>query len=188
MKLKLILLVFVIIFLNCKKDNKNKNLESNKENKNIKSTTQNIEFNDLFNEGSMIRFTPKDLENPKNEEEREFKKKLELYEKQNPLIEDFDLDNLKTLVNNQTFSNTEYFINSEWLYYFIKKYSILNLNDIFSLAIDQEDYSAVNVILKTGYIISEEEVNKSLSVLEDSAIKTKYNKPVVHYKKSCSKH
>ena len=168
-------LIIITLIAGCK------NTEAQKKttlryNNNMITSAKNIEFSDLFNEGSIIRFSPSDLENPKNEDEKEFKRKLQLFEKQNQLTKDFDLDNLKILVNNQTFSNVEYFINSAWLQYFIDKYHILNLNSIFSLAIEQEDLNAINIILKTGYIISEEEVNKSVSVLENSDINTKNNK------------
>ena len=169
-------LLIITLIAGCKKTEAQKKTTIRNNNNNMITSTKNIEFSDLFNEGSIIRFTPKDLENPKNEEEKEFKRKLQFFEKQNQLIKYFDLDNLKILVNNQTFSNAEYFINSEWLQYFIDKFHILNLNSIFSLAIEQEDLNAINIILKTGYIISEEEVNKSVSVLENSDMNTKNNK------------
>lgn len=76
----------------------------NKKNKIITSSrpVDNIEFSALFNEGTVIKFTPQDLVK-KSPEIQNFKQKLELYENENPLIEDFDNKNLSYLINNETF-------------------------------------------------------------------------------------
>ena len=61
-----------------------------------------IKFTDLFNEGSIIKFAPKDLD--KNTPEiQEFKNKLKAFELEYPLIEDFEVGNLSYLINNNTF-------------------------------------------------------------------------------------
>ena len=107
-----------------------------------------IEFNNLFTDGTVIEFTPNDL--GKNTPEiKEFKEKLSLFESQHPLPDDFDSQNLKTLINNETFVNNERFVNSSWLEYFISKYKIdFNLlYDLMDLAIEQEDYNAVKIII-----------------------------------------
>lgn len=95
-----------------------------------------IEFNNLFTDGTVIEFTFNDLS--KNTPEiKEFKESF-LFESQHPLPDDFDSQNLKTLINNETFVNNERFVNSSWLEYFISKYKIdFNLlYDLMDLAIE----------------------------------------------------
>ncbi len=121
-----------------------------------------IEFNNLFTDGTVIEFTPNDL--GKNTPEiKEFKEKLSLFESQHPLPDDFDSQNLKTLINNETFVNNERFVNSSWLEYFISKYKIdFNLlYDLMDLAIEQEDYNAVKIIIDKGSIVSRKEIDSA---------------------------
>ncbi|AND63911.1 hypothetical protein AX766_05500 [Flavobacterium covae] len=138
------------------------------ENLNAKNTTMEntkIDFNELFNEGSNIDFTPKDL-NKDITEIKEFKSKLILFENSNP--ENFDSGNLETLINNETFTNSESFINGEWLDYFIKKYklNVSSLHTLMSKAIEQEDFSAVKTLAKNGYIFNIEELESSKEQLK----------------------
>ena len=131
----------------------------NSSNKQKKSSMKDIEFSNLFNEGTTIEFTPTDL-NKSDNEIQEFKEKLSLYEEQHPLPEDFETDNLKSLINNETFVNNERYIDNSWLNYFIDKYKI-NYNLLYSvleLAIEQEDYNAVKIIVDKGCIISKKEI------------------------------
>lgn len=132
-----------------------------------KRTMEKISFTDLFNEGTVIKFTPKDL-NKDNEEIQDFRKKLELYENQNPLTEDFDIENLSYLVNNETFFDSQSYVDSSWLSYFITKYKIeaSQLGNLMSTAINQEDFNAVKVLMDNGYVISK----KDLNVLTDREI------------------
>ncbi|MBF4491719.1 SH3 domain-containing protein [Flavobacterium sp. MR2016-29] len=133
-----------------------------------KVNLETIKFSDLFNEGSIIKFSPKELVNPSDDEILDFKEKLDLYEDQNTVLEDFEPENLKILVNDETFSESNHFVNSEWLDYYIKKYHLENyLKDIMKIAIEQEDYNAVKVLLKDGYIIS----SKELNIAKDAKIK-----------------
>lgn len=126
-------------------------------------------FSELFNEGSNIDFTPNDLKDNKSNI-KEFKQKLDLFENQQPTSHDFDIDDLSLLVNNEVFTNNEKYIDSSWLTYFIKKYKF-EFNKIFvlmKLAISQEDYNAVKIILdNSSYIVS-------LKDLEDAKQKIKY--------------
>ncbi|MDI9309849.1 MAG: SH3 domain-containing protein [Limnohabitans sp.] len=185
---KFIYLALIIACFSCKKDNDttNNSNDSNKEDtsklnnqesNSLENQESSIEFGNLFNEGTIIKFTPKDLENPKDEEEIKFKEKLASFEKEHLKKEDFENDNLLNLVNNETFENSEYFINSEWLNYFIEKYSINNkLKEIMIAAINQEDYNAVKIILKTGYIVSIDEVKLSTEVLSNTLANLEINK------------
>ncbi|OWP82872.1 hypothetical protein BWK59_13575 [Flavobacterium davisii] len=133
--------------------------------KNTIMTNTKIDFNELFNEGSNIDFTPKDLSKDITEI-KEFKSKLILFENSNP--ENFDSENLETLINNETFTNSESFINGEWLDYFIKKYKldVSNLHTLMSKAIEQEDFSAVKTLAKNGYIFNIEELGSSKEQLK----------------------
>lgn len=169
MRIFLLSVTLLFLFLQCKKT------DTLKKTNTVKNTTsitqdnteimknddkQTIEFSDLFNEGSIIKFGPKDIENTSDAEILDFKRRLNIYEQQHPLLEDFEPENLTILVNNQTFTESNHFINSEWLDYYIKKYHLENyLKSIMKIAIEQEDYLGVKTILKNGYIISLKEVN-----------------------------
>lgn len=123
-------------------------------------TMENIEFYNLFNEGTIVKFTPKDLDKS-TPEIQEFKRKLKLFEEQHPLVEDFDKSNLTQLINNETFFDVQYYVESSWLKYFIDKYKIdiTKLNPLMSEAIKQEDYNAVKILIEKGYIVSDFEFN-----------------------------
>lgn len=117
-------------------------------------------FSELFNEGSNIDFTPDNLKDDKPNI-KEFKQKLDLFEDQQPTSQDFDVDDLNLLINNEVFTNNEKHINSSWLAYFIKKYKIES-SKIFALtklAISQEDYNALKIIIENSlYIVSLEDL------------------------------
>lgn len=140
-------------FLNCNNLN---NKFNNMENK--------IKFTDLFNEGTNIKFTPNDLE--KNDPViKIFKEKLENFNK-NMSVEDFDANNLSSLINNETFFDLQYYTDSSWLTYFIEKYKIdgTTLNHLMQEAISKEDFNAVKILLDHGYIVSA----KDLEIIEDT--------------------
>lgn len=184
---KITFLIILLSLFGCKKsDNqethKNKNNDtiktniSNAEDNNMTTTNQTIEFSNLFNESSLIKFSPKEVETANTVELNEFKDKLRLFEKTHPTIKDFKIENLNSLVNNETFTNSDYFINSGWLNYFIDKYKIYNLNEVMNLAIVQEDFDAVKIIFKTGYIISKEELKLAAEMRKKSIINSNLNK------------
>lgn len=140
-------------FLNCNNLN---NKFNNMENK--------IKFTALFNEGTTIKFTPNDLE--KNDPViKIFKEKLENFNK-NMSVEDFDANNLSSLINNETFFDLQYYTDSSWLTYFIEKYKIdgTTLNHLMQEAISKEDFNAVKILLDHGYIVSA----KDLEIIEDT--------------------
>ena len=140
-------------FLNCNNLN---NKFNNMENK--------IKFTALFNEGTTIKFTPNDLE--KNDPViKIFKEKLENFNK-NMSVEDFDANNLSSLINNETFFDLQYYTDSSWLTYFIEKYKIdgTTLNHLMQEAISNEDFNAVKILLDHGYIVSA----KDLEIIEDT--------------------
>lgn len=150
----------------------------------------NVEFYNLFNEGTNIKFTPSDLN--KNEPAIiDFKKKLNTYEKQHPLIEDFNPEELSRLINNETFFDLQYYTDSSWLQYFITQYKIETsaLNPVMKEAIEQEDYKAVKIILDNGYITSFNELNTVTKTKDARAVKLEDNKKegVEYYNSSYSK-
>lgn len=130
---------------------KQHNMETNR--------TITIEFTDLFNEGSNIKFTPNDL-NKDIPEIKNFKKKLESYLNEYPLLEDFDIKNLSTLINNETFFDLQNYTDSSWLQYFITKYKVdvSKLQDLMNQAINQEDYNAVKTLVDNHYIVSKKDL------------------------------
>jgi SH3-like domain-containing protein len=125
-----------------------------------KMNSNSFSFSYLFNEGTVVKFTPKDLDNT-NPEIQKFKRKLKRYEEEHPLSEDFDKADLTSLINNETFFDLQYYIDSSWLIYFIDKYKIdvTTLNLLMNEAIKQEDYKAVEILIGKGYIISNIELN-----------------------------
>lgn len=130
---------------------------------NSTTSKSDINFQDLFNEGTIIKFTPKDLD--KNDPEIiAFKQKLDSYENNNSnkVVNESDLS---ILINNETFFDAQYFTDSNWLQYFITKYNINTsvLNNLMRQAIMKEDYNAVRILIDNGYIIS----NKDLQILSD---------------------
>ncbi|RVU90359.1 SH3 domain-containing protein [Flavobacterium columnare] len=162
---KFIYFFLIIGSFSCKKDNyitnnfNDSNKEdtsklNNQESNSLENQENSIEFGNLFNEGSQINFTPSDLVNPSNEEQKEFKKKLSEFENSIP-IEDFDPENLKILINNSTYFDSQYYVNSQWLDYFIKKFKLENyLDSIMQEAIKNEDFNAVKIIIANNYIVN----------------------------------
>ncbi len=137
--------------------------ESNQTLNNTNMKTNTLNFDELFIEKATVKFKPQDINNTDNPEIIEFKEKLELYLDQNPKIEDFDVENLLSLVNNETFSNSEGYIDSSWIDYFIKKYKIdmFKLNDLLDLIIEKEDYNALKILINNGYIFSSKELSNA---------------------------
>ncbi|WP_310555653.1 SH3 domain-containing protein [Flavobacterium sp.] len=142
-----------------------------------KMETKEIHFYDLLREGQTVKFTPNDLDE-NNAEIKEFKKKLENFENQNSLPEDFKEENLRGLINNETFSNAEGYIDSSWFNYFIKKYKIdvTKQNELMYLAIKQEDYNAAKILLNCGYILSLKELEIVVETKNNSIKMQKFNK------------
>ena len=138
---------------------------------------EETKFTDIFNEGTVIKFTPQDLDK-KDVEIQNFKQKLELYEKKNPLIEDFDNKNLSYLINNETFFDVQYYIDNSWLQYFITKYKVdvSKLNDLMNLSIHQEDFNAVKLLADNGYIISKKDLNILIDTENNIKEKVQENK------------
>jgi len=140
---------------------RNSNKKKTKMTGNNTTDTKTASFADLFDEGSNIEFTPADL-SKSNPEIAAFKAKLSAFESSDPEPSDFDFDDLSLLINNETFSNNERFINSAWLEYFIDKYSFKRLvtDKLMDLAIQQEDLSAVKILSK-NYIFSKKEMDQA---------------------------
>jgi hypothetical protein len=123
--------------------------------------TKNITFSDLFDEGSNIEFTPTDL-NKTEPEIQAFKSKLSSFESSKPEASDFNIDDLSLLINNETFSNNERFVNSSWLEYFIGKYSFKQniIDKLMNTALEQEDFAAVKILSK-HYIFSQKQIDQA---------------------------
>ncbi len=138
---------------------------------------EETKFTDIFNEGAVIKFTPQDLDK-KDVEIQNFKQKLELYENENPLIEDFDNKNLSYLINNETFFDVQYYIDNSWLKYFITKYKVdvSKLSDLMNLSIHQEDFRAVKLLVDNGYIISKKDLNTLITTENNIKEKIQENK------------
>ncbi len=141
-----------------------------------KSQEKVIQFTNLFNEGTNIDFTPSDL-NKDIPEIKIFKEKLEAFLNESPQ-EDFNINNLSYLINNETFFDLQYYTDSSWLQYFILKYKIdaKNLNSLMNLAIHQEDYNAIKILIDNHYIISEKDLQTSNEAKQESEDKIQANK------------
>lgn len=127
-----------------KKNQSKMNIDSN--------LTESVKFSNLFNESSNIKFTPKDL-NENSSEIQQFKTKLLNFESNEN--NEINFDDLSLLINNETFSNNERYIDGSWLAYFIEKYPVKQkvLENLMTVAINQEDFSAVKTLSK-NYIFS----------------------------------
>lgn len=158
--------IFFEKFLNCNNIKKENNM------------TNEIQFTDLFNEGTIIKFTPFDLNNNQDSIIIEFKDKLKIYENQNPNKENFDIENLFFLINNETFFDLQYYIDSSWLEYFIEKYNIdtSKLNQLMKVAIEKEDYDAVKILIDNNYIVSEQDIKKGITTGNNSKENIEENK------------
>lgn len=152
-------------FLNCS----NKKKES--------TMTKEIKFTDLFNEGTNIKFTPDNL-NDNTPEVNSFKKNLEIYLSENPSPQDFEIENLTYLINNETFFDLQYYADSSWLQYFITKYKIdaRQLNSLMEQAINQEDYDAVKILVNNKYIVSQNDLLISSKARQEAKDKIRANK------------
>ncbi|SPE77971.1 Bacterial SH3 domain protein [Flavobacterium columnare] len=185
---KFIYLALIVACFSCKKDNyiTNNFNDSNKEdtsklNNQVSNSLENqensVEFGNLFNEGSQINFTPSDLVTPSNEEQKEFKKKLVIYEKNDPMIDGISTDDLLTLINNDTFFDSKSYIDSSWLDYFLTKYDLYyTYNDLMEKAIKQEDLNAVNILINHKYIISKKEIEIVKETKEGQEFEISQNK------------
>ena len=121
MKISVFPVFFILLLLGCKKLHESEDKKENHKNKevtktansnldnNMNANSQTIKFSDLFNEGVIIKFTPEDLKNTTIQSELDFKIDLDLFEKETS-IKDFDVENLNILVNNETFTNSEYYM------------------------------------------------------------------------------
>ncbi|MGI9650138.1 SH3 domain-containing protein [Chryseobacterium sp. RLHN22] len=140
-------------------------LLNNKTKKNMNTNNNSInnaKFSDLFNESSNIKFTPHDL-NKNTSEIENFKHKLISFESNDLDAKDFDINNLSLLINNETFSNNEKFIDSSWLRYFIDKYNFNPrvIDNLMKIALKQEDYHAVKILSK-NYIFSKKQIDEAV--------------------------
>ncbi|KQS94135.1 SH3 domain-containing protein [Chryseobacterium sp. Leaf394] len=147
-------------------------------NKKKESTmTTKIKFTDLFNEGTSIKFNPNNL-NDNTPEVNSFKKNLEIYLSENPSPQDFEIENLTYLINNETFFDLQYYTDSSWLQYFITKYKIdtRELNSLMEQAINQEDYNAVKTLVNNMYIVSQKDLLISSKAKQEAKDKIQTNK------------
>jgi hypothetical protein len=138
--------------------NINKQANNNSDNMNTKERL----FSSIFIEGEDVNFTPQELNNlaAKNENIKKIKDKLELLDTQKPTSDDFSVNDLSLLINNETFTNSETYIDSSWLNYFLSKYKIDHekIRELMTIAINQEDLKAVNIFINNNYIVSQKDL------------------------------
>ena len=184
MKKYIIIFLFTIFIIGCKnkeEQKRNKNIEiiilsSKKEQSNMEAK-QKTQFYEVFPEKVEIHFTPKDLDNTKDPKLLDFKKKLKAYEDDDPTIEGIGREELSTFISNNTSSVSEGYVDSSWLEYFLKKYDLhYTFNDLMENAINQEDFNAVNILIKKGYIFGKDEVELAKEVRNYSMKQIKYIK------------
>lgn len=191
MKKNVILSFLCLITLNCKDVNSKERPsnkytvshsgehenEENKNNNTMENINNKIQFYQLFPEDADIKFSPKDLEKTTDDNLIIFKKKLIKYENDDPTIEGLDIDNLSIFINNETNPESKSYVNSLWLEYFLNKYDLhYAYNDLMKTAIEQEDYSAVNILIKKGYIFRKEEVEIAEEIKNNAIVNIKNKK------------
>jgi len=157
-------------FINCNNQEKNTTM----------ANSANIEFGDLFNESTVIKFTPAQL-NDSDKQITEFKAKLKAYENKYPENDNFNPENLISLINNEVFANSDFYADSSWLNYFIKKYDVdvMALPQLFETAVTQEDYNAVKVLISNGYIVSFKQIQLAKTIRtasDNNKLRNKNNK------------
>ncbi|MVN89640.1 SH3 domain-containing protein [Mucilaginibacter sp. HME9299] len=132
---------------------------------------------DLFPEGVEINFTPDDVKS-NDPKYSTFRQKLAQFENKHNVNDTLDAQELIGLVNNEVFSNTETFVNSKWLKYFLNRYkfNIADLSPVVDVAIKQEDYEAIKNILKHGFIVDTRQIELATEVKENASQLIKYNK------------
>ena len=182
-------LIITLLILGCKdsriKDSTKKDSETevilndkpNNKDNNMNANTEIVEFHNLFNEGSLIKFSPNDLNNTTDVDLIEYKRKLQLFERQHTIREDFEPDDIKLLINDETFFEAKSYINSEWLDYFLGKYDLYYVyNELVDLAIKQEDLNAIKVLIKYKYIFSYKDLNAAKDAKKGQQFELQENK------------
>ncbi|WP_345954436.1 SH3 domain-containing protein [Mucilaginibacter sp. PAMB04168] len=134
-----------------------------------------LQLSDLFTEGSTTAFSPKDL-NKDEPNIKQFKAKLIRFEQQHK-GDQLNTEDVSILINHEVFDNSNTYVNSSWLAYFLNKYHIspLKLNDAFEQAITQEDLIAVKILLQHGFIVSDQQLKAARLAKENSVRLTHYN-------------
>ncbi|WP_345949538.1 SH3 domain-containing protein [Mucilaginibacter sp. PAMB04274] len=134
-----------------------------------------LQLSDLFTEGSTTAFSPKDL-NKDEPNIKQFKAKLTRFEQQHK-GDQLNTEDFSILINYEVFDNSNTYVNSSWLTYFLNKYHIspLKLNEAFEQAITQEDFNAVKILLQHGFIVSDQQLKAARLAKENSVRLTHYN-------------
>lgn len=186
MKKYIVIFFFTIFIISCKNENKEQQFrEQNKETMISDSkkdrinmeTKQKTQFYEVFPEKVEIDFTSKDLENTKDQKLLDFQKKLKAYEDDDPTTEGIGKEELSIFINNNTNPVSEGYVDSSWLEYFLNKYDLhYTFNDLMEDAINQEDFNAVKILVKKGYIFRKDEVELAEEVKNYSLKQIKYIK------------
>jgi Bacterial SH3 domain len=188
MKTQILSTLITLFLISCKNENikndelikNNKTIKSinlNLENDTMNTTTQTVEFHNLFNEGSIIEFGLNDLNNTTDVDLIEFKRKLQLFEEQHTIREDFEPDDIKLLINDETFFEAKSYINTEWLDYFLSKYDLYyTYNELVELAIKQEDLNAIKILIKHKYIFSVKDLTNANDSKSEQEFQLEENK------------
>lgn len=134
------------------------------------------QLNDVFPEGSRTNFTPEEVKADQTKY-RLFRQKLASFEHSHPDRVSFESDQLFQLINNEVFSNSNTFVHSSWLSYFLDRYkfNIVELIPVVNLAIVQEDYPAVVNLLNHGVIVSAQQLDLAAQTQKKANQLTGYN-------------
>lgn len=193
MQIKILSIIAFAFIISCKETNSNKIYEKNTskddtiitqinsndmENDNSKNTeNQRITFSELFNLIPIIEFSPKDLEKTKDSKLIDFRNKLKIFEDNDPMIDGISTDDLLLLINNNTFFDSQRYVDSSWLNYFLTKYDLYySYNELMEQAIKQEDLKAVEILINHKYIFSEKDLEIANDTKENQKFELEENK------------
>lgn len=120
-----------------------------------------LSFEEFFNDISDVRFTPKDL-NKDDPTIKALKRKLDLLDTGVYKPNEVPFSDLRWLINDNVFTESESFVDPSWLEYFITKYKFKQgtLNDLMKMSIEKENLLSLKT-LSDGYIFSERELTRA---------------------------
>ncbi|SHK95432.1 SH3 domain-containing protein [Myroides odoratimimus] len=132
-----------------------------------------VHFMDLFFTYQRFDISPKDLIR-NNEVINEFKVDLNSFEEKYRKAGKFEVDYLLLFINNTSTEASKRLLNTEWLKYFIKQFTIevSRLNTLMKEAIENGDLKAIEYFIRRGYILSDIELSVVKRAKERSSSKS----------------